>query len=139
VDLWSQWRNEYYSHVEADFAVEQFLTAPIRDGWLTRAREALFLSTNQVSFDMGMDQSNYRRLENSEDRASLESLKRAAAAMNCELVYAIRPRQRTLFSKVIWNALLAEPVEFRDPRILFMRLRDRLGDPAFRRANGWKP
>ena len=63
-------------------------------GWLRAIREALGMTTRQLAQRMGKVQSAVVDMEKSEARESisLTSLRQAAEAMDCELVYAIVPR-----------------------------------------------
>lgn len=69
------------------------LTRPQR-GWLRAMREALGMTTRQLAHRMGKAQSTVVDMEKSEarDTISLASLRQAAEAMGCELVYAIVPK-----------------------------------------------
>ncbi len=63
-------------------------------GWIRAVREALGMSTTELGRRMGIIQQSVVDLEQSEGRSTiqLETLERAAAAMECKLVYAIVPR-----------------------------------------------
>lgn len=63
-------------------------------GWLRAMREALGMTTRQLAKRMGKAQSVIVETEQSEARGSisLASLRRAAEAMDCILVYAIVPK-----------------------------------------------
>lgn len=69
-------------------------TRPQR-GWLRAMREALGLTTRQLAHRMGRAQSVIVDAEKSEERdaITLASLRQAAEAMNCVLVYAIVPNE----------------------------------------------
>lgn len=77
--------------------------APLRDvnftrpphGWLRAMREALGMTTRQLAQRMDRVQSVVVDTEKSEARESitLTSLRQAAEAMDCVLVYAIVPKQ----------------------------------------------
>lgn len=64
-------------------------------GWLRAMREALGMTTRQFAARMGKGQSAVVDMEKSEEREaiSLASLRQAAEAMDCVLVYAIVPKQ----------------------------------------------
>ena len=66
---------------------------PPRAGWVRAIREALGMSLNDLGQRMGVSAQTVQSLEKSEhaDRAQLATLRRAAAAMNCSLVYAFVP------------------------------------------------
>lgn len=62
-------------------------------GWLKAVRGALGLSAAQLARRMGINQASLTRLEAREGQGTvtLESLEKAARAMNCRLIYAIVP------------------------------------------------
>jgi predicted DNA-binding mobile mystery protein A len=62
--------------------------------WLRRIRQALGLHVTDIARELGVNKSVIYRLEKSEDKKaiSLNSLEKAAGAMDCQLVYAIVPR-----------------------------------------------
>jgi len=70
-------------------------------GWIRAVREALGMSTTELGRRMGISQQSVVDLERSEGRSTIQidTLERAAAAMECELVYAIIPR--TSFEEII--------------------------------------
>ncbi|HHN74256.1 MAG TPA: mobile mystery protein A [Acidobacteria bacterium] len=63
-------------------------------GWIRAVREALGMSARELGRRMGVTQQSVVDFERSEQRSTirLDTLERAAAAMGCELVYAIVPR-----------------------------------------------
>lgn len=67
-------------------------------GWLRAIREATGLTLTEVGKAIGATPSHLQALENSEahERITLNSLKKVAAAMGCQLVYAIVPQSGTL-------------------------------------------
>jgi len=77
--------------------------APLRDidftrpqrGWLRAMREAMGMTTRQLAQRMSKVQSAVVDMEKSEARESisLASLRQAAEAMDCVLVYAIIPKE----------------------------------------------
>ncbi len=62
-------------------------------GWVRAIRDSLGMSSVQLARRLGVDQSTAIRLEQSEmnDTVRLGTLRRAAAAMDCTLVYALVP------------------------------------------------
>ena len=70
-----------------------FADRPVR-GWIRAIRDALGMNTRQLAARLGQTQSAVSQLEHSEvaDRVQLDSLRRAAAALDCDLVYAFVPR-----------------------------------------------
>jgi predicted DNA-binding mobile mystery protein A len=67
-------------------------------GWLRGVRQALGMRVAEVARGMKMGESEVYRLEISEIRETitLKKLRAAAAAMGCEVVYAVVPAQGTL-------------------------------------------
>lgn len=70
------------------------LTRPPR-GWVKAIREALGMTSAQLAKRMGVSQPRVFTLEQAEARGAvtIESLERAARALDCRLVYALVPRQ----------------------------------------------
>lgn len=64
-------------------------------GWVRALREALGMTASQLGERMGISESAVVRLEHSERdyRSGLETLRRAATALDAELVYALVPRR----------------------------------------------
>ena len=73
-----------------------------RRGWLRAIRESLGMSMQQVGSAMGVTRQHVAALEKSEadHRITLRSLKLAAEAMDCELVYALVPKSGSLSDSV---------------------------------------
>ncbi|MHB1098608.1 MAG: mobile mystery protein A [Burkholderiales bacterium] len=76
-------------------------------GWIKAVREALGMTTAQLAKRMGVSQPRAVTLEQAEARGAitLETLERAAQALDCRLVYALVPRQ-SLDSLVEERALM---------------------------------
>ena len=68
-----------------------------RRGWIREVRDALGMSAAQLAARLGVRQSTVAKMEQTEqeDTISLESLRKVADALDCNLVYAFVPR-RTL-------------------------------------------
>lgn len=64
-------------------------------GWIKAIREALGMTTTQFGKRLGLSQSTALGFEKSEvsKGISLETLERAARALDCRLVYALVPRK----------------------------------------------
>lgn len=74
---------------------------PPRQGWLRTIREALGMSLRQLADRSGLSKSGVRSAELSEAEGTvqLDTLQRLAEAMECDVVYALVPRnslQRTI-------------------------------------------
>jgi len=65
-----------------------------RGGWVRAIRDALGMTAADLADRMGVDQSTVTRLEQSERQRTvqLDTLERAADALDCELLYALVPR-----------------------------------------------
>jgi predicted DNA-binding mobile mystery protein A len=63
-------------------------------GWVRAIRDALGMSGTELARRMGVSQSTVAELEVSEadDRIQLGTLRRAADALDCDLVYVLLPR-----------------------------------------------
>lgn len=90
--------------------------SPLRDskallrppkGWVKALREALGMTAEQLARRIGVTKPRVYEIERAELNGSitLDSLERAAQAMDCQLVYALIPRQ-PLQSAVEQRALL---------------------------------
>ncbi|MFL5576340.1 MAG: mobile mystery protein A [Gemmatimonadaceae bacterium] len=66
-----------------------------RNGWIAALREALDMTARQFAARLGVTPSNVVRLEQRErdEAISLGALRRAADALDCDLVYAVVPRR----------------------------------------------
>lgn len=73
-----------------------FLRPP--SGWLRLIRESLGLSTTQLAKRLNLAQSTIAELEAREKKGnvSIEMLQRTANAMDCEFVYVILPKNKSL-------------------------------------------
>ena len=72
----------------------QDLARPAR-GWIKAIREALGMTTAQLAERMGVAQTRVSRIEKDEigSAVTLRTLRLAAEAMNCTLVYALVPNE----------------------------------------------
>jgi predicted DNA-binding mobile mystery protein A len=70
------------------------------EGWMRAVRQAIGLPVVELARRMGVAESQVFRLEESEQegRVRVATLRRAAEAMGCELVYALVPREGKLAS-----------------------------------------
>src|SRR5687768_4016189 len=119
-----QWALRDYPYLEIDLEIEPFLNIPAytastpaylklflkRDrinynptqfGKLRKTRKALFLSAHYVAKKLKILRPQYSRFEKNEETGAvtLKELAKAAEAMDCELIYAIRPKNKLSFSK----------------------------------------
>mgnify|MGYP001189144498 CR=1 FL=1 len=63
-------------------------------GWVRAIRDALGMTSRQLAARMGLSQSTVTAIEKGEEAetVSLRTLRRAAEALDCQLVYALVPR-----------------------------------------------
>src|SRR5487761_199273 len=68
----------------------EWFAAPTR-GWIKAIREALGMSSEQLAKRLGVKQPTVAAIERSETRGTIElaTLRRAAEALDCTLVYAL--------------------------------------------------
>lgn len=68
------------------------------EGWIRSIRKAIGMSMRQLAERIGVKQQSILRLEENEldNSITLKTLKKAAEAMDCKLVYAIVPNQGKL-------------------------------------------
>lgn len=60
-------------------------------GWLKTVREALGMTSTQLSRRMGLSQPRVTQMEKNERNLKISTLEKAAAALGCHLVYALVP------------------------------------------------
>lgn len=142
------------STVDVESAIKPFLSETILPfstggvGWLKTARIELSLSAATVAKNLDLSRSAYARYEDSEIQGTitLATLAKAAAAMNCELVYAIRPRNRKQFSRIIWDTVLPIAIQHswvrscnpkRKSEALVFIVKRLFGQSKFRRQQEW--
>jgi transcriptional regulator with XRE-family HTH domain len=67
-------------------------------GWLRMVRHAVGIPVAEMARRMGVGGSEVYRMEYAEDRGviELQTLRRAAEALGCDLVYGLSPREETL-------------------------------------------
>lgn len=76
----------------------EHLEALPRLGWVRAVRDALGMSTRQLASRMGVTQPTVVQLEQSEANGTIQlaTLRRAANALDCDLVYTLVPRSGSL-------------------------------------------
>ena len=147
-----KWWTTMYPAPEADVAIVPFLNSEIqprpRDGWLRAARIAMLKSLSQVGKQAGLSRQAISQFEQKEleGKITIETLSKIAEAMDCEFVYAIRPKKKIRFSQVIWQQLSEVSADHgwirqAQPHSKHLALAkvvsDKLKKPAIRRANSW--
>jgi predicted DNA-binding mobile mystery protein A len=79
-----------------DALLEEVVVTPMPPrGWLRAIREALGMNTRDLAERMGVTQSRVSQIERAEEHGSirLETLQRAAQALNCQLQYVLVPNE----------------------------------------------
>lgn len=101
------WDMRYNRHKVADETVVPFLQAPNVQprNQLKSARLALHLTLENIAKNLKLSPHHVSRFESNEVRGTitLNSLRKCAEAMDCELIYVIRPKSRLTFSQTIWK------------------------------------
>jgi predicted DNA-binding mobile mystery protein A len=74
-----------------------------RAGWIKTLRVALIMSAEQFANRLGLTRGRVNQLENAEihDAVTLRTLKEAANALGCELIYAIVPKGNSTLEDII--------------------------------------
>jgi len=85
---------------EATVPFRAFHGAPwcVEEGWLRAVRVAVGTPTEELTERLGVQRREIFRLElaEKESRITLAALKRAAEALDCELIYGLKPMEGTL-------------------------------------------
>ena len=103
-------------------------------GWVRAIRDALGMSSAGLARRLQVSDSAVRKLEQAEsiDAITLGSLRRAAAALDCELQYALVPKQKLEATRYTRAMLVAQA---RVATVAHsMRLEDQGVDPALTAA-----
>ena len=72
---------------------------PQSSGWIKTVRETIGMTVSQLAARLGVTQPRITKMESNEDNLKLSTMKKAAEAMNCELVYYFKPR--TTFQNLV--------------------------------------
>jgi predicted DNA-binding mobile mystery protein A len=93
------------------FRVVQEKTGKVQ-GWLRTVRHAVGIPVAEMARRMGVGGSEVYRMEYAEGRGviELQTLRRAAEALGCDLVYGLAPREKTL------AVIAADTAEAREQR-----------------------
>jgi transcriptional regulator with XRE-family HTH domain len=84
--------------------------SPFSEGWLKTIRQYLQLPLAKVAHKAGMTRAGLSAIEASEASGSisLNTLRKVAEALDCELIFALRPKARVSFSTLLWQKILPE-------------------------------
>ena len=147
------WRARFPAF-QVDERLEPFLTSQIKPAntdsmlWIKTVREAFGLTLDTASQKANVSRNTFWKFEQSERAGtiSLNTLRKSAEAMDCELIYAIRPKSKTLPSKIIWekiygpcirHPLVKNTSNSMKSRVLASLAKERMEDLALRRKMGW--
>ncbi len=148
------WCRKYYSKSCTGLTSEELLSTDGRpfvfgnQGWLKTARTALCLSASTVATNLQITRPVYSKYEECESRGAitLATLAKTAAAMDCELIYAIRPRNGKSFASIVWEALFQSSLQHswvkscnphRKAEALAFIANRFFSEPKFRKKQGW--
>lgn len=136
-DLYREWKSRWYPFPLADHLVSPFLfnQRESTQSWIKLARQALLLSTNELATRMKISRAAVSKMEKSEikETITIETLKRAANALDCELVYVFKPKSNKLFSQIIWEALNSSVTTQQQTKSSIWRMKNM----KIRRKNKW--
>ncbi len=81
-------------------------------GWIRAIRTALGMTATQLAHRLGVSQGTATGLERreSEGAATFASVRRAAEALDCELVYVLLPRKRLSEARAIQARIAAQRI-----------------------------
>ncbi len=147
----------HYEFTEADEAIQKFLSVeestetekPNKTrSQLKIARKARIHTISAAAAKFGCTKASWADLERSECQGSisLNSIRAAAAAIDCELVYFLRPKRGVLFSRAVFEDLLpyvrdqkalTRGLASMKPHGLASLLNQLMNDVKFRRKIGW--
>jgi predicted DNA-binding mobile mystery protein A len=90
----TQFRQLRLSQLDRNLAEAKNLPPRPSGGWLSSVREALGFSLAEIGRRMRVPRQNVQKFERAEadDRITLGTLRRAAAAMDCNLIYVLVPK-----------------------------------------------
>jgi predicted DNA-binding mobile mystery protein A len=108
-----------YLRRDLDLILRKWRNLPVpasRHGWIHDVREALGMMSSELAARMKVSGASITKMEQSEKKGTIRigSLRRAARAMNCSLVYALVPNHGSLervveerLKKISFNTLLS--------------------------------
>lgn len=69
--------------------------ANVRTGWIAYMRQAMFMTLSNLAKASGLNPATVQQIEKREKvgKVTIETMRRIAAAMECEFVYALVPKQ----------------------------------------------
>lgn len=146
------WKRSY-ANFSCDHFLEPFLDHRISENipngsWIQTIRRSLLLSTASMARRLGISRSALTQIEQREHTGSvtLKTLKQVAKEMDCELIYAIIPKNRELPSLKIWKDLVEQSSAMASKRkhlqyskglSIASVARDLMDKPEFRKKLNW--
>lgn len=144
----------HYSFKSEERELKPFLDNDIsayksgQKSWLMRTRKGLFLSREDLAKKLKITRTTWAHYEKREAKGkiTIETLAAAAEAMDCELIYAIRPKNKKLYSDNVWEILfkavknhqwLKKCDQRRRGAALGNLILRKMNDPHFKREQGW--
>lgn len=122
-DAYLKWRR-YYSHLRSEKDLEGFIRASHSNGAgfggrLKQARESKFLTAETVAEKLNISANALKKIEAREESDSLpiSKIREIAEALDCELLYAVVPKNRKRFSELIWEQVVGEALESRQLKV----------------------
>jgi predicted DNA-binding mobile mystery protein A len=116
-------KNQWLAIIQLDKQLKEWQTinkkyGMPRAGWIKTLRVALSMSVEQLASRLGLTRGRINQLENAEvhDAVTLRTLKEAANAMGCELIYAVVPKGNSTLEDII-NKRAAEVAQERIARV----------------------
>jgi transcriptional regulator with XRE-family HTH domain len=142
------WKHRY-DH--ADELVDEYLAIekqPKGVAWLKIARKAKLLSKKEMARRLEISPSAYNDMEERESlgHATIASLQKAAEALGCDLIYALRPKERKAFSRLLWETVLPAVTHHpylktcrkgSEANVLHALAERKMNEPSFRQKNQW--
>jgi len=146
----------YLTKTEEDDAIlpshllELPTVSPPKGGWLEACRKAQMIGFEQAATHAKISKQAYAKFEANEAAGtiSLRSLRKAAEAVDCELVYFLRPKKKRSFSTLLWEKLLPRALKTYKartrltkgsikPPVLANIAAELFAEPEVRREMGW--
>ncbi|MBQ7166165.1 MAG: mobile mystery protein A [Treponema sp.] len=82
---------------------------PCGASWINTVREAIGMTASQLAKRLGVTQPRVAKMEANEENLKLSTMKKAAAALDCEFVYYFKPR--TTFQNIVEEQAVKKAAE----------------------------
>lgn len=117
-DAFNIWNHRHNQQNQISDYVEHFLKVPnvnpeLKGLMLRLSREAQYLTIKDVAKKLKLHQSTLTRIEKSENSGNIKikTMEKVAKALDCELIYCLRPKSRITFARAIWTLVCPKIVE----------------------------